>query len=342
MKQTNAMKGMGLVLVGGLVLVSVTLARPSSPDKLAGQAVSKNEMPDGIYVRIIAYGAAFKAEWGPEKHDAQDLLKMIGELKPTVVNRFITGCKDPEIKVPVAPGQPEMTLGQFLAAAMKAGGPGCTIAPKVHLNEIWPDDYRMKAAQTLRDLPVTPRLTMLDLDCWFKKNSSHADNKKLLQQFRDMGWTNLVFNPGPYKSAYGYESSVMTYMSEKRWQVPEAKIKGLHQKGIRLPLLHIDYPYQINIFRRLPPDRQAKIIEDIRSAQTRLGFRFIYPILMGDRYDSTRIFTSKDGPYHGASLYEVMKGLIALDRRELEGKRGNTNASEPQKPKEEPAQGNPT
>jgi hypothetical protein len=278
-------------------------------------ADAAGEMPEGVYVRIITYGSAFKPEWGPEKHTAQDVLKMIDELKPSVLNRFITGKKDLSIKVPVAPGQPEMTLGQFLAAAVKAGAPGCTIAPKVHLNEIWPDDYRMQAAQDLRNLPVEPRLTMLDLDCWFKKNSKPAENKKLLQQFRDMGWTTLVFNPGPYKSAYGYESSVMTYMGEKNWQVPEAKINGLHKKGIRLPLLHIDYPYQINLFRRLPPDRQAKIIEEIQAAQGRLGFRFIYPILMGETYDSTRIRTSKDGPYHGATLYEVMKRLIELDRQ---------------------------
>ena len=70
----------------------------------------------------------------------------------------------------------------------------------------------------------------------------------------------------------------------------------------------------MNLFRGLPPDRQADILKNIQAAQCKYGFRFIYPILMG-RYDSTRIFTSKEGPYHGMSLYEVMKQLIELDHQ---------------------------
>ena len=271
----------------------------------------------GVYVRIITYGSAFKNEWGPDKHNAQDILKMIGELKPDVLNRFITGKKDPQLKVPVAPGQPEMTLAQFMTAAMQAGAPGCSIAPKVHLNEIWSDDYRMDAARSLRAMPITPALTMLDLDCWFKKNSTHEADKKLLQSFREMGWRDLTFNPGPYKSAHGYATCVMTYMSEKNWRVPSKKIEALKKHGIPVPLLHIDYPYQIRLFAALPPDRQAEIMTQIQAAQAKEGFRFIYPVLMGEHYDSTRIFTSKKGPWHGVSMYEVIKQLIALDRAEI-------------------------
>ncbi len=289
---------------------------PAPPAKPSDAAVAPTNIR-GVYVRIITYGSAFKNEWGPEKHTAQDVLKIIGEIKPDVLNRFITGKKDPQLKVPVAPGQPEMTLAQFLTAAMRAGAPGCTIAPKVHLNEIWPDDYRMDAARSLRAMPITPALTMLDLDCWFKKKSNRVDNKKLLQSFRDMGWRDLTFNPGPYKSAHGYATCVMTYMSEKSWRVPSRKIEELKKHGIPVPLLHIDYPYQIKLFRALKPDRQAEILQQVQAAQAKEGFRFIYPVLMGEHYDSTRIFTSKNGPYHGASIYEVIKQLIAKDREEI-------------------------
>lgn len=275
------------------------------------------EMPEGIYVRIICFGHAFKSGWDADGHTAQDVLRMIEELKPDVLNRLVSGRQNWDDKIPVAAGSAPMSIIEFLNGAMKAGAHGCTISPKVHLNATWPDDYRIQAAQSLRDLPLTPRLTMLDLDCWFERPHDAAGNKALLEQFRNMGWTDFVTNPGPYKSAYGYESSVMTYMSERLWQPPEAKIKHLHEKGIKLPLLHIDYPYQMTIFRGLPPDRQADIItKNICPAQRKLGFRFIYPILIG-HYDSTKIHTSKDGPYKGATMFEVMKQMIDLDRKEL-------------------------
>ena len=295
----------------------------------ADAAGARAEMPDGIYVRIIAFGSAFKQEWGPEGHNADDILKMIGELKPDVLNRFIDGKQNPDLKVPVANGRPEMTEIEFLNAAMKAGAPGCTISPKVHLNEVWSDDYRMDAARSLRDLAVTPQLTMLDLDCWFEHPKDAARNRAMLQKFRDMGWKYFVTNPGPYKSAYGYESSVMTYMNEKTWLVPKAKIEALHERGIKLPLLHIDYPSEISAFRGLKPDRQADIIKGIRAAQRPLGFRFVYPILYAKRYDSTKIRTAQDGEYHGQTLYEVMKHMIELDRKEASeiaskaGEKGN-------------------
>ncbi len=276
----------------------------------------KSGMPDGIYVRIIVFGHAFKQEWDLKDHTAQDVLKLIEQLKPNVLNRFIDGKQNPDLKVPVDPGCPQMTELEFLQAAMKAGAPGCTISPKVHLNDIWSNDYRMQAAQSLRDLPLTPRLTMLDLDSWFSHPHDASGNKAMLLKFKDMGWTTFVTNPGPYKHAYGYENSTMTYMNPKTWQVPRAKIEALHKKGFALPLLHIDYPSEINAFRGLSGDRQADIIKSIQPEQTKLGFRFIYPILSG-HYDSTKIHTSKNGPYQGATLFEVMKQMIELDRKEM-------------------------
>ena len=302
-----------------IILFFLLAAMPAFAEPVPSPA--KSDMPDGVYVRIIVDGSAFKKAWGLKDHNAQDVLKLIGELKPDVLNRFIDGKQDMDIKVPVAPGSPEMTWIEFLNAAMKAGAPGCTISPKVHLNKTWSDDYRMQAAQSLRDLPLTNRLTMLDLDCWFTHPSDAAGNKALLQKFKDMGWMQFVTNPGPYKRAYGYESSVMTYMSEKRWEVPKAKIEALHKKGIKLPLLHIDYPYQINIFRGLPPDRQADIItKNVAPFQRQLGFRFIYTVLT-DHYDTTKIRTSKNGPYKGATLYEVIKKQIELDRQQIAAQR---------------------
>lgn len=276
--------------------------------------VAKLPIPEGVYVRIIVCGHAFKQEWDATGHTAQDVLKMIEQLKPDVLDRLVNGKQNPDLAVPVEAGSAPMTELQFLQAAMNAGAPGCTISPKIHLNNVWSDEYRFDAARSLRDLPLVPSLTVVDLDSWFSSPKDAAGNRQMLQKLRDMGWTQMITNPGPYKSAYGYESSVMTYPSVKTWLPPKAKINALHRMGVRLPLMHIDYPYQVSLFRRLSPDRQAQIISDISAAQRPMGFRFIYPVLYG-HYDSTKVVTRKDGPYHGATIFQVIQQAITQYRQ---------------------------
>jgi hypothetical protein len=273
----------------------------------------KADIPDGVYIRILAF-ANIKQQWSSKGYTAQDLLKMIEELKPDVLDRFIDGKQNLDLKVPVAKGSPEMTELQFLQAAVKAGAPGCTISPKIHLNDIWSQEYRMAAAKQLRDLPLTPRITMVDLDSWFTRRGDAAGNKAMLQKLRDLGYTQMITNPGPYKSCYGYESSVMTYMSGN-WKTPQPKIEALHRKGVKLPLLHIDYPAEIGAFHRLKPDRQADIIMQCSADQYKMGFRFIYPVRYEFRYDSTKSVTSKDGRYKGVTVFEVIKQAIEMDRK---------------------------
>jgi len=81
----------------------------------------------------------------------------------------------------------------YLTLAMGAGSPNCTISPKVALNDVWPNGYRMAAAEALRNLPVTPQLTKLDLDTYFS-NGTNADHKATLEDFLGMGWQKLGFN----------------------------------------------------------------------------------------------------------------------------------------------------
>lgn len=271
-------------------------------------------MPDGIYVRIIPYTTAMKLGWNPPDYNAQDILRMIEELKPDVLNRFTAGKPDPESVIPVAPGNPPMNFLQFLNAALKAGSPDCMLTPKVHLNHVYRDSYRMQAAQELLDLPLTRRLTALDLDCYFE-SGDEADHRKMLQAFKAMGWVDLGFNPGIIRPTYGFGSYGMPCLSKKTWEVSEDQISRWKAEGYQTLLLHIDYPPAITEFAKHPPDRQADIIAAIRPLQRKLGFRFIYPVLYAG-YDANRIVTTRDGPYKGATILAVIKQMIALDRQE--------------------------
>jgi len=287
-----------------LALSLVLLACPTAHAK----------MPGGIYVRIIPFANAFNAEWTAGSHNAQDILRMIGELKPDVLNRFTTGMPKMNAKIPIAAGSPPLGFVEFLNAAMKAGAPGCTLTAKIHLNRIWSAEYRMKAAQALHDLPLTPRLHALDLDCYFSKGSGQ-DHRRALQKFKNMGWTDLGFNFGTRKRTFGYGSYGMAVVTKGAWKIQRSGIGMLKREGIKTRLVHIDYPKAIKQFGKLPPDRQADIItKRICPLQRKWGFRFVYPILYSG-YDATKEVTRKDGPYKGATLFQIMKARIQLDRK---------------------------
>jgi hypothetical protein len=294
-------------------------AKKDNAKKQDGHKKADGNMPKGIYVRITPMDSPMKgvgqtAVWVRKNHTAQDILGMISQLKPDVIDRFTTGKQNPSYQVP---GSPQMNLVQFYNAAMAAGAPGCIFTAKVHLNDVWPDDYRMAAARSLRDLPVTPRLTALDLDAYFD-GGGPKEHKRVLQQFKDMGWTDLGFNTGTPKKMYGYGSFAMAPVNRNTWNVTKAQINELKQKGVRTPLIHIDYPRAIDEFKEMKPDRQAKILREIHQDQHQHGFRFIYPVLYSG-YDSTKIVTSKNGPFHGQTIFEVIKHLIEKDRAHAAG-----------------------
>lgn len=284
----------------------------------AGGKSHGHHAPSGIYVRITPFALAFTSKWTAPGHDGQDILHMIKELRPDVLNRFITGKPKTGTKIAMGGGQ-TMGFTEYLTEAMRAGAPGCYLTPKVHLNKIWTDEYRMGAAKALRELKVTPRLHALDLDCYFSGGGKDA-HKKQLHQFKEMGWQQLGFNyAGQIPEVFGMASYGMAAVSKHSWKINTGALAKMKKQGVKTPLVHIDYPKAIAQFGKLPPDRQADIIlKYIAPQQKKLGFRFVYPILYSG-YDSTKEITRKNGKYKGASLFELMKRQIEKDRRQPGG-----------------------
>ena len=83
----------------GMVISMAKNGDAAKPKKHGEKAAEKEQgdMPHGVYVRIIPFGEAFHQEWGPKNHDGQDILKMIEELKPEVLDRFTTGKPNPKL-----------------------------------------------------------------------------------------------------------------------------------------------------------------------------------------------------------------------------------------------------
>ncbi|MCK4958704.1 MAG: arylsulfatase, partial [Planctomycetes bacterium] len=81
-------------------------------------------------------------------------------------------------------------------------------------------------------------------------------------------------------------------------------------RHIKQYYLYIDYPGQMDELMKLPGDAQADVFTKvIGPAEKQEGFTFVYPVLF-DKWDANKQFTSKDGKYKGASMYEVIRQSI--------------------------------
>jgi len=78
--------------------------------------------------------------------------------------------------------------------------------------------------------------------------------------------------------------------------------------------LYIDFPGQVADFKKLSAERQADILTSFAAKQKEKGYTFIYNVLQevpdDVGWDATKIKTSDSGPYHGQTIFEVMKGLM--------------------------------
>src|SRR4029077_527444 len=99
--------------------------------------------------------------WSLEDMDAQHVLAEIADLKPDVLERFVSGPQRVDAQVPVAPGTPPMTVGEFLNASTKACG--CYIVPRLSLID-YSKGTLFAEAQGLLAFPVSPQMRYLSLD----------------------------------------------------------------------------------------------------------------------------------------------------------------------------------
>ncbi len=304
-----------------------TSGNPVRPDK-QGAPSPPRTIPDGIYVRIRPLSNRSPGQdsspWILPKSTAQDILAIFAELKPNVLERFTDGRLDPNAPVPVAKGNPPMNVAQFLNAAMNAGAPGCIISPRVSLEE-YQKGTLFETAQNLYNLPVNPPMRILSLDNWGNLNKEGLTKdaiRVMFEKLKAQGWSDIAVNMvGGVYDPQGFASIADFGISEDDNFAPNFNARASIEQlgGIQKALLYIDFPKQIKAFmQNFTPDQQANHLVNVIAAQQKArGYTFVWPILQG-KWDSKQIVTSADGPYKGATLYEVMKKAIRNERKSSE------------------------
>ena len=293
---------------------------PSAADRIPEAA----PIPDGIYIRIRPLSNRGKrdepAHWDPADYNAQQILAMIADWKPNVLERYTDGRLDAEAPTPVAAGQPPMNVRQFLNASMRAGAPGCIITPRLTLDE-YDKGSLFTTAQNLYDFPIDPPMRILSLDNWSDFSRSHTPEqiREMFQKLKAQGWQRFAVNMvGGLGDPQGFAAIAEFGIKRELGFAPnlDALQRMKADPSIRKRLLYIDFPKQVGDFMKLSPDERAQaLVDKIAAVQQKEGFTFVWPILQG-AWDSTQIYTSRDGPYGGASLYEVMK--TAMRKRPAE------------------------
>ncbi len=278
----------------------------------------KARIPEGTNIRIIPLAQGLHAEGGfaqwmyPDKYNAQDILEMIEDLKPHVLERFITGKQQRKAQVPVREGNSPMTVVEFLDAAQEAGAPDCLIIPKLNITWIsWgKEKYFWDSAVNNFRLPLKRPIRTVNLDNWnaFIKKHGEQKGRKLLKQLKEIGYETIGVNmAGGYKTGFGHLSFANFLINDADWSIRLSTLEKLRQDpDIGQYYLYIDYPGQMEEFMKVSPDQQADILTKvIQPAEKREGFVFVYPILFDD-WDANEHITSDGGPYQGQSIFKVI------------------------------------
>lgn len=300
-----------LLIVGTMVEMSPNVS--SFSQSVSG--ITPIAPPGNRFVRIRAW----EGGWALPGYNAQQVLAMISYLKPNVLERYISNGFNPDQKVPVASGEPPMTILQFLNASLQACAPeDCYMIPRISLDDYSSGKLYNESLQFL-NLPVYPKIRFLSLDDWsqFSQRHSQAQVQAMFQTLYAQGWEGIGVNDaGGYYSAYGYASfvdfGITTNTVHNPW-TPNAgtlaKIKA--DPSIKRALLYIDFPDQMIPFNSsLTADEEASVLTyNVTSVQSNENFTFVYPIIQSF-WDSTLHITTKNSTWGGASIYRVEKKLM--------------------------------
>jgi hypothetical protein len=263
---------------------------------------------------------------GTQSYTAQDILTMIRELQPDVLERYTTGAMSPDMLVPTSPDaglDGGMTVLQFLQASLDAcqlHDGGCYMIPRVTLDE-YDAGTIYRTTRELFGLPLTPPLRYLSLDNWtpFYGGHSECEIRNLFEALYGEGWQGLAViwsqpaSPLIDDLTFGEVTSALA-KDAGNWKAfhPDfGTIKLVQSNGLGQVLNYIDFPTQIQTFiDLLDVNQEAMALENnYAPAQADGGFFFVYPIIQGP-WDAPHRMTSADGGFAGESLYEVMKQLM--------------------------------
>ena len=317
--------------ISGLVYFSPkgtsTTSRPTTTFQ-----TSKAEYPIGnrvVRIRPLNDDQSWANAMGAYTTDT--VLGWINDLKPTTLNRYISG---PQVATQVLPGSQNLTVAEFLQASVNAcSNPnGTTMFPRLsfdyYLNSS--SSTFMQYAQQLFTLcsSLSPPQTILSIDNYNAKDAlPDATALALADSLFAMGWTGLCWGAGGQPGPKGYATFAMSIPKGSSYTPDWAAMAALQALGGYGEFeVQIDFPSDMQtMITNNTPDQIAAIFTQLAQAQSQASanginvpVHYMYPIIQGRSanttntflWDSTKIFTSASGSYGGQSLYEVMKNLM--------------------------------
>ena len=246
---------------------------------------------------------------------ATDVLKIIDKLRPTQLERFISGQQDIGKPVPVNPGEEPMNVLQFLNAAQDRLAPGGEITVRADLNE-WccgkpicprgpggcpgasgsiangglPAFLNTTANLWAVGQALNKPFRTIGLDNWsgpWKSGVRPQLVHNMLQAVRAQGWEHIAVNEvGGFFESFGLASTAEFGVVQNAGNAPAvqpnyAALAQIKAAGIANADLYIDFPAQYAAFDALSVDEQADALAALGRNQSNAGYRFVWAVAQG-------------------------------------------------------------
>jgi hypothetical protein len=274
-------------------------------------------------IRISVLGN--HSTWEAQGYTAQQVLGIIGDLKPTLLHRYIGGAQLPTKLVPVCPRCSPMTVAQFLQASETISN--ASIIARLSL---WSYDNRtlFTQAQTILSLPVNPPIRMLSLDDfhgWIKVHTA-AQFQAVMTQLWSEGW--LYVEAGGCGSHSSIPNGATNFASacyrNPGWSVTSASVTSWTiLPSIKFVLGTEDFPKDIPYLLNMTSSQRGNLYHAVAANQSVVGYHMIYFILQGP-WDATKV-SATYGTYQGTA-YGLMKSLME-HFNDLPGNNPSTSSS---------------
>ena len=245
---------------------------------------------------------------------ATEVLKIIERLRPTQLERFISGQQDLDKSVPVDRGEAPMNVLQFLNAAQERLAPGGEITVRASLNE-WccgkpicprgpggcpgasgpiPNGGLAAFLNTTQNLwavgqALKQPFRTIGLDNWSGPHKAGVKPelvRQMLQAVRAQGWEQIAVNEvGGFYDSFGLaataEFGVVQDAESASVRPDHAALERIKSAGIENADLYIDFPGQYATFDTLSVDEQADALVALGRNQSTQGYRFVWAVAQG-------------------------------------------------------------
>lgn len=258
-------------------------------------------------------------QWTSPQYTANQILSMISQLKPNVLERMTTDAINPMLQVPVCSSCASMDYLQFLNNATSVCR--CYIIPRLNINtSFWQSGEFLSIAREILQTNVSPRFTILSVDNWgtfCEQNSCTCSlDQQIFQQLYQMGWKGIgVLNAAaPYYGTCGWTTFTDFDTGGNSGAVNQNLLSSIQSDKTQQKILLYDPDFPGQAQKWLAEcnptcDSQITDLQMVVSQQSSTGYTYVYPVEQ-TFWDANQINTSLSGPYQGQNLYQIFESWM--------------------------------